>query len=141
MYVQGAEKAAALTELLPTERSYGNVTLKITVIPANGLSKADVDTYIAAFDGNGAVEFVYSVDLFATKLYYIIFKEEVVHIYTDDLSEFGGCSSTLYEFLADDVFKEHEGIFFSTAISDDSGKILGKDSNANGLTLPLGEWP
>ncbi len=141
LYVQGAEKASALTELLPVERSYGNVTLKITVVPANGLTNSEVDTFIAAFDGNEAVEFIYSVDLFATKLYYIVFKEEVVHIYTDDLGEFGGYSSTLYEFIADSVFKEHDGIFFSTAISDANGRILGKDSNADGLVVPLGEWP
>ena len=37
LYVENARKADALAQLLPTEKTFGNVVLKITVIPANGL--------------------------------------------------------------------------------------------------------
>ena len=35
LYVEGGDKANALAIILPPEKHFGNVTLKITVVPAN----------------------------------------------------------------------------------------------------------
>ena len=35
LYVEGEEKAEAIAQLLPPERTFGDVTVKVVVIPAN----------------------------------------------------------------------------------------------------------
>lgn len=38
LYVSDSDKAKALSELFPVEKTFGEVKLKITIIPANGAS-------------------------------------------------------------------------------------------------------
>ena len=61
VYVDSASKAGALAQLLPVERVYGNVALKITVVPANGTSVPSGNLYQAAFKGNEAFSFTKTV--------------------------------------------------------------------------------
>lgn len=111
IYVDNPAKANAIQYLMPTEKEFGNVTLKIDVIPANGKTLRDVNTSniltIAcdAFLDNDAVYMVTDVRS-AFDLVYVIFRKEVVQYFDDNLGDINGNCSTLYEVIARDVFKD-----------------------------------
>lgn len=135
-YVDDAEKAAALECLLPSVIEFGNVTVTIKVIPANGEAvDCSEDKMVGllnkAFKDNAAVIAIKHVHGFADfTANYVIFADEVVQYYTDDIGDYFGVNSTLYEDIARDLFGPINGLFFSTTI--DTSKALG---------APLGEWP
>lgn len=118
IYVDNPAKASAIQYLMPTEKEFGNVTLKIDVIPANGKTLRDVNTSniltIAcdAFLDNDAVYMVTDVRS-AFDLVYVIFRKEVVQYFDDNLGDINGNCSTLYEVIARDVFNDM-GIKFCT---------------------------
>ena len=135
-YVDDAEKAAALGILLPSTMEFGNVTVVIKVVPANG-EEVDcsedkmVELLSKAFKDNAAVVAIKHVHGFADfTANYVIFADEVVQYFTDDIGDYFGVNSTLYEDIARDLFGPINGLFFSTTV--DTSKALG---------LPLGEWP
>lgn len=130
LYVESQEKAEALEKLLPAEESFGNVSIKITVIPANKLGDEKEDLFSRAFKGNGAVAYIDEINAKGFHAKYIVFKPEVVQFFNDDLSDIHGIESTLYENIAADIFKDRTGIFFCTDVVNQT--FLGR---------PLGEWP
>lgn len=136
LYVDNASKAAALTALLPEKKEFGLVEVMIQVIQPNGESESadhdDLETLLnKAFAGNAAVSFVKVVHGFAEfTATYVVFKKAVVQYYTDDLGDYYGINSTLYENIARDIFGGINGLFFSTNV----------DSN-DPIGAPLGEWP
>ena len=133
LYVEGSKKADALTQLLPTERIFGNIEVKVIIIPANKLKNSKSSLYEDALSGNGALSYIKSATgIFTNPITYVVFKNTVVQYWTDDLGDINGLHSTLYQEIAKDIFGETEGIFFCTDKSDDKNLSLGK---------PLGEWP
>ena len=62
--VEGAEKADALSKLLPRSRTFGNVTVRVEVIPANMVEENKVDLFRKAFEGNPAMSFIQSTPLY-----------------------------------------------------------------------------
>lgn len=118
MQVEDAAKADALTRLLPAEKEFGNVKLKITVIPANGDNVAAL--FEKAFCGNPA--FVYAQK--GTGVFdrnYVVFAHDVVQYYADNLADINRNRSTLYERIARRVFgdlQEYGGVSFCTATKD-----------------------
>lgn len=107
LYVDNEEKADALSKLLPTEKTFGNVILNIIIIPANKNSVVDpkVAVFKTAFKGNPVLKDVVSVDAMAFRsVTYAIFKNEVVQFFNDDLSDINGNCSTLYQTIARDIF-------------------------------------
>jgi len=136
LYVECPQKAEALTQLLAPTRTYGNVTLKITVIPANApcgdLMEMvdDIARIKAAIHGNKAVSEVVDIkqEFITNPLTYVVFKREVVQFFNDNLSDLHGLTSTLYQDLAEAIFTEHVGVCFCTTAN-------------TGLGAPLGEWP
>lgn len=111
IYVNNQSKASAIQYLMPTEKEFGNVILKIEVIPANGMKIRNVDeTNILdivcdAFRENDAVYTVTGVrSMF--DLIYVIFRKEVVQYFDDNLGDINGNCSTLYEVIARDVFRD-----------------------------------
>lgn len=133
LYVDNALKAAALKALLPEVKEFGNVTLIVEIIPANGtatVSKANL--YQAAFAGNGAFAFTKTVQgIFTNDLTYVVFKKRIVQYFNDDLGDVYGQKSTLYEDIARDLFWDRDGVYYCTD-KEDPVYALGK---------PLGEWP
>ena len=128
LYVENARKADALTQLLPAEKTFGNVTLKITVIPANEANISKADLLAEAFDGNPALSYIQHVDAVIGSFDYAVFQNVVVQYFNDDLSDINGLKSTLYQDIAKDVFGEDAGVFFCTEAPTT-------------LSKPLGEWP
>ena len=111
IYVKDQIKANAIQYLMPTEKEFGNVVLKIDVIPANGKELREVNTSnivtIAcdAFRDNDAVYMVTDVRA-VFDLVYVIFRKEVVQFFDDNIGDINGNCSTLYEVIARDVFKD-----------------------------------
>lgn len=122
LYVDDAEKADALMKLIPPLKVFGNVTLKITVIPADAEGTQDTKAlFEKAFAGNPVLSFVAtqddpSVGPVAT---YVVFENKVVQFYNDDLSDYYRNKSTLYQDIALEVFGDKFGAYFCTDIPAD----------------------
>lgn len=135
LLVEDSAKADALTQLLAPEITYGNVTVKVTVVSANPKLGAPekIDKIAKAFEGNAAVSGIYSIDrVFTNAVNFVVFNPKVVQYFNDDLSDAHGIRSTLYQELAKEVFGEDCGVFFCTDVVETNGKKVG---------MPLGEWP
>jgi len=129
LYVENARKADALAQLLPAEKTFGNVTLKITVLPANVDNQDPLTLIQEAFAGNPALDYVQEAETLFGKMYYAVFANKVVQYFNDDIGDINGLKSTLYQDIAKDVFKPELTLHYCTNTSD------------NSLRKPLGEWP
>ena len=114
LYVKGSAKAEALTKLLPSDKEFGNVILKIEVIPANEEDKP-ADLIRRAFEGNPVLEQVVSVPGPYGTFNYAMFKKEVVQFYNDQMDDVHGNKNTLYQEIAKDVFNQQDGVYFCTS--------------------------
>lgn len=139
IFVENPTKADALTLLLPTAKTFGNVTVNVSVIPANNAErKEELDPknhqqlFTHALNGNKAISFIQEVGFMGNqKFMYVVFDKEVVQFYNDDISDIRGLCHTLYQDIANTIFEKHAGVFFCTDI-DKTNASLGQ---------PLGEWP
>ena len=132
LYVDNAEKAAALTELQTTKKTFGAITIKVNVIPANRINvftltefKANMvnqplnELYLAALNGNERFKDIIPViGVFNNPITYILFKKEVVQYFNDSLGDFNGVCSTLMQNIANDIFEVKDGIYFCTDTED-----------------------
>ena len=116
--VDNPSKAEALTKLLPTHKTFGNVVLQIEVIPANSAVN-ELELMKRAFSGNGAVKDIISTSAGIPSFgaVYILFVKEVVQFFNDDLTDYNGLCSTLYEDMAKEIFNIPDGVFFCTDIT------------------------
>ena len=120
LYVEDEEKADALAQLLPNRKVFGNITVNIDVIPANKVETPRIDLFKKAFEGNGAVAFIETVDnVSSNAFHFVVFQPEIVQYYNDDLSDINGLRSTLYQDIAKEIFGEREGIYFCTDKMED----------------------
>lgn len=152
IYVYNDRKARAMDALVGTEKVFGNVTLKIEVIPANnkveflsattGYTKTEKKALAGAlFQGNSAVKSIHDIEnYFEGTVTYIIFEKEVVQYFDDNLGSYYGLKSTLYEDIAKDVLSPVAGVYYCT--SNEFGSTIklssGKDfytTYANNLTV------
>ena len=117
LYVSDADKAEALTKLLKNSIEFGNITLKVTVIPPNYAETDIRSLYEKALEGNEAIVDYLTIDMLDRN--YVICKNKVVQYYSDDLSDANQICSTLYQNIAKDVFVERAGISFSTEAGED----------------------
>lgn len=114
LYVEGNTKAEALMELLPDSKKFGNVELKIRVLPAN-LGDSKVDLFYAAFEGNPALSYIKTISgVSSNEFNFVVFKKEVVQYYSDNLGDINGVNSTLYQDLAKELFGTHDGVYYCT---------------------------
>ena len=128
--VKGEAKANALTKYLPSEKTYGNVTMAINVYPANE-EPSIADLLHDIFDRNDALKFIHTNEgPILTGLNYVVFKPAVVQFFADNLRDINGNCSTLYEDLARAVFRQDiPDVAFCT------------DSATYELSKPIGDWP
>lgn len=116
LYVEDAAKADALAMMLPNEVKFGNVTVYVCVIPPNGEeAESTGDMYHDAFGTNEAFSFSRMVSgIMTNDITYVVFKNEVVQYYNDDLGDIYGQRSCLYENLAREIFTDAHGVYFCT---------------------------
>lgn len=115
LYVDGTDKANALTQLLPAEKNFGWVTVKTTVIPANKTERKE-DLLQAAFEGNPNFSYIHVVgdNPMLNGAIYVLFKPNVAQFWNDNLHDPHGLVSDLYENIARDVIGEDGNVMFST---------------------------
>lgn len=107
IYVDDAEKADALEKILPHNVDFGNVTMGIEVIPANGEKTKAIDLFKKAFKGNKAVGMVDTVKTpHGSDVNFVAFKPDVCQYFADNLCSIWGLETCLYEDIAMDVFSE-----------------------------------
>lgn len=135
LFVDGEDKAKALTKLLKPSVEFGSVTMPVIVQPANEISElygnktysyrkpypsrplapyAD-DIHYQAFIGNASMNFIeYAYGPGGAVFTYVIFAPKVVQYFNDDTSSYYGLKTTLYEDIAREIFIEEPGVFYCT---------------------------
>lgn len=117
LYVDNTDKASALEELLPKTVSFGNVEMKVAVIPANDMVvRNNARLFELAFKGNPVVTDIVNVDdVFSNPIEYVVFQKDVVQYYSDNLGDLYGNTNTLLQDIAKRIFADKdEGIYFCT---------------------------
>lgn len=117
LLVTGAAKAEALSKLMPESVAFGNVILKIIVVPAN--EEPSVSELLKiAFAGNNILQYVATSDTPFGVKNYAVFDRGIAQFYNDEMGDIHGVKSMLYEDVARDVFTDLKDVCFNT-FSDD----------------------
>ena len=92
LYVNNETKADALTQLLPTEKNFGGVTVYIQVIPADTDRKPNkAELFKAAFAGNPIFEEMIDVEgVFVNPILCCVLQIKVVQSYNNNLADSNG---------------------------------------------------
>ena len=117
MHVDGSDKADAIARMIPGEVEFGNVKLKVSIVPSNDDSPEAIVR--KAFSGNPVVSSIETVEdcvpMFGGRTY-VSFKPHVVQFFNDDMSDPNGVCSTLYQDIAREVL-DADGVSFCTALA------------------------
>lgn len=121
LYVIGEAKAEAIGLLLPKEKVFGSVVLKIDVVPANTMGLTTNDIFKRAFDGNPAFKFVETCkpDGCSIPFNFVVFDNKVVQMWTDNLCDINGLDSKLYQDIANEVLDTPPGTYYCTEKGSD----------------------
>lgn len=138
------EKATALAKLLPDEKTFGNVTLNIS-IDCSTMSNREFanpkELYETAFEGNPAFAYVLSVDNgWFTPFTYVVFKNCVVQFFNDNLNDPHGVVSTLYQEIASEVFDDRDDQFYSYFKDDTYNGVVYCTDIETKLGKSFDEW-
>lgn len=108
-------KYFALNRLIDAEIEFGNVHLQVFIFPSNKFDNADL--FKMAFKDSPIVKSIDEIqpEGSSNKFTYISFRNRVVKYWADYLGDPHGNLFTLYQYLADDIFLDHDGVFFTTA--------------------------
>lgn len=131
LFVEGSIKAMALERLMTQLVTFGNVELKITVIPAN-LQSADDDLELIkiAFDGNDALKYTKTVETLFGPQRYAVFKKDISQFYNDNTADLHGVTSMLYADIALDVLPPMSGVLITTDSDDFADSMV---ENSTGM--------
>lgn len=113
LLVEGALKADAISQLMPDHVDFGNVTLKVSVIPANDRKASNLELIQAAFAGNGILKYTKAIQTPFGTTNHAVFSKEIAQFYNDDMQDIHGVKSMLYADIAKDIFKVDD-VFFNT---------------------------
>jgi hypothetical protein len=115
--VHGDDKAESISELMPTELTYGNVTLYVDVVPDNERELTVTDHLRRAFAGNPLFVDVMELSptLVSVGATYALFMPECVQYYSDDLGSPYGATTLAVEEVARKVLSLPDGVFASSA--------------------------
>ena len=115
MYVDNVVKADAISQLLPTEKVFGEIIVRIKVLPSNKVSVSKAALFKNAFENNPVFSEMIDIDgVMTNPIHYCVFKKEVVQYWNDNLADPHGNMSTLYQNIAEDIFDDTDGVIFCT---------------------------
>ena len=132
LFVNASDKAEALTQILNPEKTFGETTVKVTVIPANKLSE-DAKLRMKSMIETNSFELVIGTALDCNRLFYdfrvikgllgfnaiyVLFNKRVVQYYNDNIGDLNGVKSTLAEDIARDIFVPRPGVFYCTNVEE-----------------------
>ena len=116
IYVSNNRKAEAISKILPCYVSFGNVIVPIIVLPSNDENEDWIYDFMDAFDGNEIIDDIVQDAGLTRDMNYVVFRKEVAQYYNDNIQSVDGFSSTLYEDIAREIFKDAPaGTFFCTS--------------------------
>jgi hypothetical protein len=121
LYIDDDEKYDALYNVMRKEIMFGNVTLRVELIPSN---QRDVvfyskdEAFEKIFKGNTAVDYVKTVDFFTSQMTYVVFAPIIAQFFTDDISDIHGYRSMLYHDIAKDVFGNIANVNFCVDVKN-----------------------
>ena len=116
LYVDGHDKVGALEKLLPKVYMFGGVAVNVEILPSNLDGCTRLELFQKAFEGNPAfVGTIAAQEEFAPfDLNYVVFKAEVVQYESDNIGDPNKLTSTLYQELAREIFKDEKNVLFCT---------------------------
>ena len=107
VFVDNPKKSLAIGKILEQEKRFGRITLKVEVPPPDAVVEKfanDLEVYQVAFENNPRLSYIQpKMSIFDTS-FYVVFKNEVVQYFNDDISDINGNCSTLAENIARDIF-------------------------------------
>ncbi len=110
LFVENQIKADAIAKILPTEKEFGNVVVKIAVIPAD--DESETALFKNAFFGNPVVAYVQEAERVpGAKKTFVVFNRQIVQFWNDDLSDLYGNKTTLCQEIAKEVFPDSDVSF------------------------------
>lgn len=121
LFVRNFLKADALQTLMPDCKEFGNVVLKIMVVPPNKM-KCDTDVLIKhAFEGNPVFKDAVMIRPEGTSnpFTYAVFANSTVQMWNDNLADPNGLVTTLYQDVAQEVLDLPKGVYCCTEQGDD----------------------
>ena len=113
LFVDNPMKADALSKVLPTEKEFGNVVVKIEVVPSDKEMSKEM-LYKYAFMNNLNVAFVQAKEYEGFGRTYVVFHKYIAQFFNDDLCDFYGNKTSLLQDLAKDIFIPDAEVCFST---------------------------
>ena len=114
LFVDNAIKADALSKIIPMEKEFGNIVLKIEVIPSDNLEDVK-NIYRHAFEGNPNVAFVRAVeDNVHNEYTYVVFNRIIAQFFNDDISDYYGNKSMLLQDIAKEALEQKNGVYYCT---------------------------
>ena len=138
------DKAAALAQLLPDEKTFGNVTLTIGIdcfTVSNLAFPTAKELFETAFKDNPV--FAYCVapvqeGYWYIDLVFVCFAREICQIFTDNMQSPFGVTTTIYQDIAKEIFEDmpyaNKGLIsYCTAIEDEV-------NNSTKLGTSAGTW-
>lgn len=115
IYVDGAAKGNALKKLLKDNVQFNGMNLRINVIPSNNTTRRESkEIWHTAFDDNPNFEGVYVSEGPFGSYKYVIWSGVPAQFFNDNLGDYLGNTTMLYEDVARDVFTETFGVFHCT---------------------------
>ena len=112
--VKGTDKANALSELIPQEKAFGNVTVKTVVIPANTAPNR-ADLIEMALKGNSNfVGMTRIKGVVAGDMNFAVFAKKVAQFWNDNMGDLHGNESCLYADLAREIFGGDGSVLYCT---------------------------
>lgn len=133
--VKNRRKLNAMKEMIPEFMEFGNVTLRVFVLDAEGelTGETPAELLSAIFEGNTIVKDIKTCSDFAGSEHtFLRFWPEVIQFFHDDISDYNGNWSGLAQDIAREVFVGNPFVHFCTA-------SVRENESAN--DVPLGEWP
>ena len=126
LYCENDEKAAILAQVLPDKKTFGRVSIDLTVVPADGHkldttlpNNVDATIFEKMFAGNPAFSFAKTYkSIFPFAATYVVMTNKVVQFFADDLTDIRGLRSTLYADICKDIFEDtfDAGVNFCTDV-------------------------
>ena len=113
LLVDNARKADALSKIIEPEKTFGNITAFIEVVPAND-SETIEELFTEAFRDNEVFSYAQTVDTVFGIANYVVFDDVVAQYFNDNVFDIHGNTSTLYQEIAKDVFREDLCVSYCT---------------------------
>lgn len=107
VFVNNPRKSAAIAKILKRERKFGRITLDVIVPPPDDMAEefdSNLEIYQAAFENNPRLSYIKEQTTIFDTSFYVVFRNEVIQYFSDNISDINGFKSTLAEDIARDIF-------------------------------------